>query len=45
MQSKAYKQGVEHRQAGKSIWYNPYRHKGKGQQFVDWENGWRSVQE
>lgn len=43
--SEEYKQGVAAHEAGKSIHYNPYRHRGTSQQYSDWESGWKSVGE
>ena len=42
--SKEFEQGVNHYNLGKSIHYNPYRHKGTAKQFVDWVSGWKHVQ-
>jgi len=39
----AYQQGVEHRNLGKSIWYNPFRHKGGATDYNMWRKGWLAV--
>ncbi len=41
--TKAYLKGVKIAKLGKSIYFNPYRHKGAAQEFCDFESGWRSV--
>lgn len=33
-------QGAKAFKSGYSIHYNPYRHKGSGGQYQDWEKGW-----
>jgi len=38
--SEEAKQGAEHRRLGKSIHYNPYRHKGTPKQYTDWRQGY-----
>lgn len=43
MDSKEFREGVEHRNLGKSIYYNPYRHKGTTQQYIDWVTGWTNA--
>ena len=40
--SKSYKLGQQHNKMGYSMHYNPYRNKGTGDQFTDWENGYNS---
>jgi len=32
--------GKQHRELGKSIHYNPFRHKGTVQDYTDWIDGW-----
>jgi len=32
--------GMAHRQGGRSIHYNPYRHSDDSNQFMEWEQGW-----
>jgi hypothetical protein len=41
--SLAYKLGKEHHALGHSIYYNPFRHKGSGQDYLVWEAGWKSI--
>lgn len=38
----AYYLGKYHHTLGKSIYYNPYRHKGSGEDFQLWLDGWSS---
>jgi hypothetical protein len=38
-----YQQGAQASKDGHSIHYNPYRHRGTPEQFIDWQNGWLSV--
>ena len=40
MYSEEYQQGIDAYKAGKSIHYNPYRHKGTPTQHSDWIAGW-----
>jgi hypothetical protein len=39
----AYILGTKHRSLGFSIHYNPFRHKGDGQQYLDWIAGWKGL--
>lgn len=38
-----FEHGIKCAQSGYSIYYNPYRHKGTAEQYLDWEDGWISV--
>lgn len=40
--SKAYLKGIEIKALGKSIEYNPYRHKGTAQEFEDFIAGYNT---
>lgn len=39
---KEFNQGKQCAVFGYSIHYNPYRHKGTAQQFIEWERGWNN---
>lgn len=41
MKSTAHMLGVQHRSLGFSIFYNPFRHKGSPQEYLDWILGWK----
>jgi hypothetical protein len=38
----AYELGKKHHKLGRSIYYNPFRHKGSSQEYLAWEAGWKS---
>lgn len=40
--SAAYLLGMSHYKMGHSIYYNPFVHAGSGQDYIDWENGWKN---
>jgi len=40
--TESYKLGVQHFQNGYSIHYNPFRNKGRSQDYLDWAQGWMS---
>lgn len=39
----AYEHGAHCAKLGYSIHYNQYRHSGTPEQYVEWDNGWKSV--
>lgn len=36
--------GAQHRAMGYSIHYNPFRHKGEPQDYLDWILGWEQCE-
>lgn len=41
--SRAFKKGVEMATIGRSIYFNPYRHKGTSEEYLDFIAGYKSV--
>ena len=39
--SSAYLLGMLHCKMNYSIFYNPFRHSGSAQEYIDWEDGWK----
>ncbi len=39
--SAAYLLGLSHFKMNYSIFYNPFKHSGSSQEYIDWQNGWK----